>query len=100
VSSAGLALTLLQAARAWLASRPDDAVQPATLKSLREALLDSLQQADGQFQERRAAAAVWLPVFLLNLERPRTDGQREAAIARIDMVSRFLTKAHAGGKPT
>ena len=86
---AALPVFVLRAAAAWLARRgAGDSGGSATLSSVRAALIDRPERADLARTERQAVANVWLPVFLLNLDRPRTPEQKQQAIERLDMIER------------
>jgi hypothetical protein len=91
----GLLPLMLQVARTWLATREaGPSGGSATLESLRTALIQGVAKAAGSVDERHAAANIWLPVFLLNLDRPRTPAQRAQALDRLELLTR-----HAPGSP-
>jgi hypothetical protein len=89
---AALPVFVLRTAAAWLARRgPGESGGSATLSSVRAALIDRPERSDVAQTERQAVANVWLPLFLLNLDRPRTPEQRQQAIERLDMIERKTT---------
>ncbi|WP_425258726.1 hypothetical protein ACPOLB_24785 [Rubrivivax sp. RP6-9] len=91
VESNAMAAYVLRAAQAWLASQgPGTSGGTATLGSVRATLVDSGGPTGAALTERHAAACVWLPVFLLNLDKPRTPQQRAQAIDRLAMLERRL----------
>ena len=91
VESNAMAAYVLRAAQVWLASQgPAASGGTATLASVRATLVDSGGRAGAAPTERHAAACVWLPVFLLNLDKPRTPQQRAQAIDRLAMLERRL----------
>jgi hypothetical protein len=99
VESNAMSAYVLRAAQVWLASQgPGVSGGEATLGSVRAALVDSGGPAGAALTERHAAACVWLPVFLLNLDKPRTPQQREQAIDRLAMLERRLALSRGTGQ--
>jgi hypothetical protein len=99
VESNAMAAYVLRAAQAWLASQgPGTSGGTATLSSVRATLVDSGGPAGAALTERHAAACVWLPVFLLNLDKPRTPQQRAQAIDRLAMLERRLALSRGTGQ--
>lgn len=90
----GMSGLLLRALRDWLARQgPGSSGGAATLASIRAALLAGPPAgAVAAPGARPPSALLWLPAFLLNLDRPRTPEQREQAIARLDMLLRASSR--------
>ena len=90
-----LPVFVFRAAVSWLARQgPGDSGGSAKLSSVRAALVNGSERADAVRTERQATANVWLPVFLLNLDKPRTPEQRQQAIERMDMIERKTSAIH------
>lgn len=87
-------------ARAW-AQRPADATTqpPACLADVR-ALLVEHRQAGARLPVAGHAATLWLPVFLLNLGRPRTDQDHRVGDARLQALQRAHRTPGAPRWPT
>ena len=98
-----LASLFVRVSQAWHTSRGASLpAELATLAGVKAALVPSaaseLTPADAGFDERRAAASLWLPVYLLNLNRPRSAAQRTQAADRLALIDRALQRAAAGTK--
>ena len=61
-----------------------------TLREIRSALIEGAEGALADLTAQQASANLWLPIYLLNLDRPRTAQQREQAIERLDMIERQM----------
>jgi hypothetical protein len=91
----GLAGVLVSVARAWQASRVEGAArEPTTLAGVRQALVHAgagvAPAGDTALNERQAAVNLWLPIYLLNLDRPRSAQQRQQALERLAFIERGL----------
>jgi hypothetical protein len=96
---AALSALVLSVSRAWLAGQGKGASGGTTrLADVRAALLEGCKLADGAQSQRLAAACVWLPVFLLNLDRPRTQQQRQQAVERMGMLERTVSSGRRPDK--
>jgi hypothetical protein len=101
-SGPSLASLVVRVAQAWQVGRAGEppgatASSGAGLAQVKAALVTgapvSALPDDKGVIERRAAASIWLPVFLLNLSRPRTALQQQQAAERLAAISRSLARA-------
>jgi hypothetical protein len=88
-------------ARAWQASRPEESSLPTTnLADVKHALTQtsgSAATASGvQADDRRAIVNLWLPIYLLNLSRPRSALQRQQASDRLALIERGVARLVTG----
>ena len=92
--AAPLQSLVFRAAKSWLqrqaASSSGTTGGSTSLGEIRAALVESGDRAPASVSEQQAAAHLWLPMYLLNLDRPRTPRQRQQAIERLDMIERRL----------
>lgn len=98
--STSLSALFVRVAHAWQASRDGgERREAATLTRVKAALLSAaagVQPSDhAGLGERCAAAALWLPVYLLNLSRPRRPAQRQLAAERLALIERGLARQAA-----
>lgn len=88
----GLPAMALLAARSWLGRQGFGlSGGSATLSEIRAVLMAARPPATPTEPRRAAACNVWLPVFLLNLDRPRTASQRYDAMERARMLERMAS---------
>lgn len=90
-----LAGVLVDAARAWQASRVEGAAREfTTLGSVKQALVSAstalVPPAQATLNAHRASLNLWLPIYLLNLDRPRSPQQRQLASERLALIERGL----------
>jgi hypothetical protein len=98
--STSLSALFVRVAHAWQASRDGGELrEAATLTGVKAALLSAaagIQPSEHTgLGERSAAAALWLPVYLLNLSRPRWPAQSQLAAARLALIERGLARQAA-----
>jgi hypothetical protein len=85
---------VFRTARSWLerqaTAAPAASGGTTTLGAIRAALVEGGEPARDAVSEQQAIANLWLPMYLLSLDRPRTPRQRQQAIERLDMIERRL----------
>ncbi len=62
-----------------------------SLSNIRAALMEGGDSASRKVTAQQGTANMWLPIYLLNLDRPRTPRQRQQAIERLDMIERRIS---------
>ena len=85
----------MQIARHWLTRTPEQRqASPATLSEVRELLI---QEAGSAPNGHPSPPPLWLPIFLLNLGRPRTPLQADQASQRLHMLERASRGSNTSG---
>jgi hypothetical protein len=94
-AGAGIQAKAFSAARGWLAAAGAGDAR-VTLATVRESLLKSTAPT-GHPSLHTESARLWLPAFLLNLNKPRTPLQQQRAIETLDLMARATGRKRPGG---